>query len=62
MVQRTLGIAAQDMPKDLDATDGLAGVVPPFPARHPKMQGIGGWKAFWLKTDRIINLQFLNRI
>ena len=56
MVQRTLGIAAQDMPKDLDATDGLAvALCHHFQLATPKMQrGSGGWKAFLAENpDRI---------
>ena len=56
MVQRTLSIAAQDMPKDLDATDGLAvALCHHFQLATPKMQrGSGGWKAFLAENpDRI---------
>lgn len=56
MVQRTLSITAQDMPKDLDATDGLAvALCHHFQLATPKMQrGSGGWKAFLAENpDRI---------
>ena len=48
MVQRTLHIPASDMPKDLDATDGLAvALCHHFQLSTPTMQkGGSGWKAF----------------
>ena len=48
MVQRTLSIPSADMPKDLDATDGLAvALCHHYQLATPKMQrGAGGWKAF----------------
>ncbi len=48
MVQRTLHISASDMPKDLDATDGLAvALCHHFQLSTPTMQkGGSGWKAF----------------
>lgn len=48
MVQRTLSIRAEDMPKELDATDGLAvALCHHFQLATPKMQrGASGWKAF----------------
>ena len=48
MVQRTLKIPTEDMPKDLDATDGLAvALCHHYQLATPKMQrGAGGWKAF----------------
>ena len=56
MVQRTLNIPAGDMPKELDATDGLAvALCHHFQLATPKMQrGAGGWKAFLADNpDRI---------
>lgn len=56
MVQRTLSIRAEDMPKDLDATDGLAvALCHHFQLATPKMQaGSGGWKAFLAENpDRV---------
>lgn len=48
MVQRTLKIADEDMPKHLDATDGLAvALCHHFQLSSPTMQrGGSGWKAF----------------
>ena len=48
MVQRTLQIPSADMPKDLDATDGLAvALCHHFQLSTPTMQkGGSGWKAF----------------
>ncbi len=48
MVQRTLQIPTSDMPKDLDATDGLAvALCHHFQLSTPTMQkGGSGWKAF----------------
>ena len=56
MVQRTLKIRTEDMPKDLDATDGLAvALCHHYQLATPKMQrGAGGWKAFLADNpDRI---------
>ena len=56
MVQRTLSIPHEDMPKDLDATDGLAvALCHHYQLATPKMQrGAGGWKAFLADNpDRI---------
>ena len=56
MVQRTLSIPAADMPKDLDATDGLAvALCHHFQLTTPRMQrGAGGWKAFLAENpDRV---------
>ena len=56
MVQRTLSIPASDMPKDLDATDGLAvALCHHFQLTTPRMQrGAGGWKAFLAENpDRV---------
>ena len=56
MVQRTLKIPTEDMPKDLDATDGLAvALCHHYQLATPKMQrGAGGWKAFLADNpDRI---------
>lgn len=56
MVQRTLSIRAEDMPKELDATDGLAvALCHHFQLATPKMQrGASGWKAFLAENpDRI---------
>jgi len=48
MVQRVLSIPASDMPKEMDATDGLAvALCHHYQLATPKMQrGAGGWKAF----------------
>ena len=47
MVQRTLSIPIRDMPKDLDATDGLAvALCHHYQLATPKMQRGGGWKGF----------------
>ena len=48
MVQRTLKIPLEDMPKELDASDGLAvALCHHYQLATPKMQrGAGGWKAF----------------
>ena len=48
MVQRTLKIRIEDMPKHLDATDGLAvALCHHYQLTSPKMHaGAGGWKAF----------------
>lgn len=48
MVQRVLSIPASDMPKEMDATDGLAvALCHHYQLAKPKMQrGAGGWKAF----------------
>ena len=48
MVQRVLSIPASDMPKEMDATDGLAvALCHHYQLATPKMQrGPGGWKAF----------------
>ena len=58
MVQRALKIRTEDMPKDLDATDGLAvALCHHYQLATPKMQrGAGGWKAFW----RTIRTGFAN--
>ena len=56
MVQRTLRIRTEDMPKELDATDGLAvALCHHFQLATPKMhRGGGGWKAFLADNpDRI---------
>jgi crossover junction endodeoxyribonuclease RuvC len=56
MVQRTLSIRAEDMPKELDATDGLAvALCHHFQLATPKMQrGASGWKAFLAENpDRV---------
>lgn len=48
MVQRSLKIPADDMPKHLDATDGLAvALCHHFQLSSPTMErGVKGWKAF----------------
>jgi len=48
MVARTLGLPLHDLPKEFDATDGLAvALCHHFAASSPKMQaGQGGWKSF----------------
>ena len=48
MVARTLGMAASDLPKELDATDGVAvALCHHFQLSSPRMQaGYSGWKAF----------------
>jgi crossover junction endodeoxyribonuclease RuvC len=56
MVQRTLNIPPADMPKELDATDGLAvALCHHFQLATPTMQrGGGGWKAFLAENpDRV---------
>lgn len=56
MVQRTLSIREEDMPKELDATDGLAvALCHHFQLATPTMQrGGSGWKAFLAENpDRI---------
>jgi crossover junction endodeoxyribonuclease RuvC len=48
MVARTLGTSVSDLPKELDATDGLAvALCHHFALATPRMQtGHSGWKAF----------------
>ena len=58
MVQRTLKIADDQMPKHLDATDGLAvALCHHFQLSSPSMQkGGSGWKAFIKENpDRVSN-------
>lgn len=48
MVARTLGLPLHDLPKEFDATDGLAvALCHHFAASSPRMEkGAGGWKDF----------------
>ena len=58
MVARTLNIPAGDMPKELDATDGLAvALCHHFQLASPRMQsGYSGWKAFVEEqSDRVVS-------
>ena len=57
MVARTLSIKMEDMPKELDASDGLAvALCHHFQLASPRMQaGYSGWKAFVAdQSDRVI--------
>lgn len=57
MVARTLAIKPADMPKELDASDGVAvALCHHFQLASPRMQaGYSGWKAFVAdQSDRVI--------
>ncbi|MFZ8836206.1 MAG: crossover junction endodeoxyribonuclease RuvC [Flavobacteriales bacterium] len=58
MVARTLDISMDQMPKELDATDGLAvALCHHFQLASPRMQsGYSGWKAFVEEqSDRVVS-------
>ncbi|MDA1336101.1 MAG: crossover junction endodeoxyribonuclease RuvC [Bacteroidetes bacterium] len=58
MVARTLDISMDQMPKELDATDGLAvALCHYFQLASPRMQsGYSGWKAFVEEqSDRVVS-------
>ena len=58
MVARTLDISMDQMPKELDATDGLAvALCHHFQLSSPRMQsGYSGWKAFVEEqSDRVVS-------
>ncbi len=57
MVARTLGLSAAEMPKELDATDGLAvALCHHFALATPRMQkGYSGWQAFIAENGDRVN-------